>query len=133
MYAVKVVLLPSPDPAFPDAPSPPSAMPSDQRLDAIAQCTRTVPQPGIAHVSLARWGRRLIGMTFVEAASLDEAVTRARYGWNRWLGSGLLPDWVIGDCRPDRYLSGPTYSWQETAMSASGHPESHDRDMNATE
>ncbi|MEU6376557.1 hypothetical protein [Streptomyces sp. NPDC046909] len=133
MYAVKVILLPSPDPAFPDAPGPPSDMPGDQRLDAIAQHTRTVPQPGIAHVSLARWGRSLIAMTFVEAGGPEEAMARARHGWNRWLGSGLLPDWVIGGCRPDRYLSGPTYSWHETAMSASGHPEANDRDMNATE
>ncbi|GAQ56610.1 hypothetical protein [Streptomyces acidiscabies] len=97
MYAVKVVLL----------PSAPVAMPSDQRLHAVAETTRAAPQPGIAHVSLARWGRRLVGMTFVEAGSLDEALDRARDGWADWLSvPGLLPDWELGDCRPDRYLYG---------------------------
>ena len=109
MYAVKVLLLPLPDhdhPEFPDGPGPPAAIPGDQRLDAIAQYLRAVPQPGIAHVTLTPWGGRLVGMTFVEAASLDEAVVRARYGWEQWLDvPGLLPDWVLNDCRPDRYLS----------------------------
>ncbi|GAB2844452.1 hypothetical protein GCM10027074_08980 [Streptomyces deserti] len=107
MYAVKVVLLPSPEPAVPDGPGPPAGMPGDRQLDAIAHCTRTAPQPGIAHVSMARWGSRLVGMTFVEAATLDDALTRARGGWNRWLSlPGLLPGWVLGECEPDRYLSG---------------------------
>ncbi|WP_105975262.1 hypothetical protein [Streptomyces geranii] len=106
MYAVKVVLLPSPDTGFSDGPGPPSAMPGDQRLDVIAEYTRIAPQPGIAHVTLTRWGGRLVGMTFVEAAGLDEAVTRARSGWSRWLSlPGLLPGWALGECRADRYLS----------------------------
>ncbi|MFF3329517.1 hypothetical protein ACFYWX_08120 [Streptomyces sp. NPDC002888] len=106
MYAVKVVLLPLPAPGFPDGPGPPAAVPGDQRLDAISRCIRAAPQPGIAHVTLAPWGGRLVGMTFVEAASLDEAVVRARYGWRQWLDiPGLLPDWMLSDCRPDRYLS----------------------------
>jgi hypothetical protein len=106
VYAVKVVLLPLPDAVFPDGPGPPAAMPGDQRLDAITRCVRASPQPGIAHVTLTPWGRRLVGMTFVEAASQDEAVVRARSGWEQWLGTpGLLPDWGLSDCRPDRYLS----------------------------
>ncbi|MFI7503399.1 hypothetical protein ACIBVL_34005 [Streptomyces sp. NPDC049687] len=106
MYAVKVVLL---SPPASEEPAPPAIMPSDRRLDAIAQYTRAAPRPGIAHVTLARWGRRLVGMTFVEAASLDEALERARDGWEWWLSlPGLLPDWVLGDCRPDRYLTGMT-------------------------
>ncbi|MER5430519.1 hypothetical protein [Streptomyces sp. NPDC002588] len=106
MYAVKVVLH---SPTTPDGPGPPALPLSDQRLDAVARYTRTAPRPGIAHVTLARWGRRLVGMTFVEAASLDEALDRARDGWEWWLSlPGLLPDWVLGDCRPDRYLSGMT-------------------------
>lgn len=111
MYAVKVVLLPSPDTAFRGGPGPPSEMPDDQRLDAVAQCTRTAPQPGIAHVTLTRWGRRLVGMTFVEADGLDDAVKWARSGWNRWLSlPGLLPGWALGECRPDRYLSAPAHT-----------------------
>lgn len=110
VYAVKVVLHPSPDPAFPDGPGPPATMPSDRRLDAIARYTRIAPQPGVAHVTLIRWGACLVGMTFVEAASLDEALLRARYGWDRWLNlPGLLPDWLLGDCQADRYLGANGY------------------------
>ncbi|MGP4051733.1 hypothetical protein [Streptomyces sp. 2A115] len=110
MYAVKVVLQPPPGPVSPEDPGPPAVMPSDRRLDAIAQYTRIAPQPGIAHVTLARWGVRLVGMTFVEAASPDEALLRARYGWDRWLSlPGLLPGWVLRDCRADRYLSADGY------------------------
>ncbi|MGW0826396.1 hypothetical protein [Streptomyces sp. NPDC002845] len=120
MYAVKVVLQPSPDAVFTDGPGPPpllnarevppAAMPSDRRLDEIARYTRIAPQPGIAHVTLARWGAHLVGMTFVEAPNLDEALLRAQYGWDRWLSlPGLLPDWVLGDCRADPYLSAGGY------------------------
>lgn len=106
VYAVKVVLLPSSDPGFPDGPGPPVSMPGQRRLNAIAEYVRSTPQPGIAHVTLAAWGGRLVGMTFVEAASLAEAVVRARCGWRQWLGiPGLLPGWALSDCRPDRYLS----------------------------
>ncbi|MFI8187463.1 hypothetical protein ACIF8T_01405 [Streptomyces sp. NPDC085946] len=124
MYAVKVVLLPSPDPAVPDGPDPPAGMPGDRWLGEIADRTRTDPQPGIAHVSMARWGSRLVSMTFVEAATLDEALIRARTGWARWLSlPGLLSGWVLGDCAPDRYLSSgrqetpPARVWHDDAMS----------------
>lgn len=106
MYAVKVVLQSRHRPDATGGPGPPVVMPTDQRLDAVAQCARAAPRPGIAHVTLTRWGWGLVGMTFVEAASLDEALARARDGWEWWLSlPGLLPDWVLGDCRPDRYLN----------------------------
>ncbi|MCK8431612.1 hypothetical protein G3I77_00830 [Streptomyces sp. D2-8] len=124
MYAVKVVLLPSPEPVGSDGPDPPVGMPGDRRLGEIADRARIDPQPGIAHVSLARWGGRLVGMTFVEAADLDEAVLRARSGWDRWLNlPGLLPGWVLGDCMADRYLTAghrappAPRGWHDGAMS----------------
>ncbi|MFD7699400.1 hypothetical protein [Streptomyces caelestis] len=124
MYAVKVVLLFPSAPASPGPPGPPADVPGDRRLEAIARYTRLAPQPGIAHVSLVRWGTRLVGMTFVDAPGPGEALVRARGGWNRWLSlPGLLPGWVVDTCEADLYLRGhrplrpPAHDWHDDAMS----------------
>ncbi|MFF5366280.1 hypothetical protein [Streptomyces sp. NPDC013187] len=106
MYAVKVLLRPSPWPAAPEIPGLPVVMPGDRELSELAEQRRTDPQPGIVHVALAHWGGRLVGMTFVEATDLDEALFLARHAWDRWLSRpGALPGWVMEGCEADRYLN----------------------------
>ncbi|WP_432133040.1 MULTISPECIES: hypothetical protein [unclassified Streptomyces] len=110
MYAVKVVLLPPPGPAFAEGPAPPDVLPGDRWLDDVTRLSRAAPRPGIAHVSPVRRGTSVVVMTFVEAPSRNEATVLARHGWEHWLTApGPLSGWTLDCCAPDPYLNAP---WQ---------------------